>query len=185
MSRHPTIAGLVVPVLLLALVMFLWVRGHRQADVLGLFTPGGKFQAVASHRGRVYFFASNLPFREGGGMNMNADSTDARTFDDVMKLVRSQLSSPRALAGFEAGVSVTGAFGTPGKSFGLLAVPDWFLAGLCALSPLRWAQLQRRSRRRVAHGQCGGCGYDLRGNDAGRCPECGEPAGRGIVETAR
>lgn len=28
-------------------------------------------------------------------------------------------------------------------------------------------------RRREKHGLCGGCGYDLRGNVSGRCPECG------------
>lgn len=32
----------------------------------------------------------------------------------------------------------------------------------------------RRSRRR-RRGRCLRCGYDLTGNDSGRCPECGEP----------
>ena len=38
----------------------------------------------------------------------------------------------------------------------------------------RWRRTARQDRRRAA-GQCGRCGYDLRGSD-GPCPECG--AGR-------
>jgi predicted Zn-ribbon and HTH transcriptional regulator len=28
----------------------------------------------------------------------------------------------------------------------------------------------------VAKGTCPGCGYDMRGNTSGRCPECGRPS---------
>jgi hypothetical protein len=37
----------------------------------------------------------------------------------------------------------------------------------------------RRNAMRVwaEHGLCPKCGYDLRGNDSGRCPECGEARG--------
>jgi len=31
-------------------------------------------------------------------------------------------------------------------------------------------------KRRDRHGLCAKCGYDLRGNTKGRCPECGEEA---------
>lgn len=33
--------------------------------------------------------------------------------------------------------------------------------------------------RRFPPGQCRRCGYNLTGNVSGRCPECGEPIGRG------
>ncbi len=41
----------------------------------------------------------------------------------------------------------------------------------------------KRRERRAARGYCVSCGYDLTGNESGRCPECGErvcrsPSGR-------
>lgn len=48
-------------------------------------------------------------------------------------------------------------------------VPIWFVAGLVG-SPTVWLWL--RDRRR-APGLCCKCGYDLRGNTSGVCPECG------------
>jgi hypothetical protein len=36
----------------------------------------------------------------------------------------------------------------------------------------RWKRHARRRRR--SQGRCAACGYDLRGNVSGRCPECGE-----------
>jgi len=55
-------------------------------------------------------------------------------------------------------------------------VPHWFLVVIFAVLPARW--LLRRSRqwrreRRASRGQCVLCGYDLTGNESGRCPECG------------
>jgi hypothetical protein len=40
------------------------------------------------------------------------------------------------------------------------------------LSALGWL-LYRRSRRYIPPGYCQKCGYDLTGNESGRCPECG------------
>ena len=55
----------------------------------------------------------------------------------------------------------------------------WFLLLVCSLYPmvvtLRWCIARYRNRGRV---MCGGCGYDLRGNVSGICPECGEVVGR-------
>lgn len=53
----------------------------------------------------------------------------------------------------------------------LLALPMWLpLAFLLAASSLAfWA----RQRRAMATGRCIRCGYDLRGNVSGKCPECG------------
>ena len=52
----------------------------------------------------------------------------------------------------------------------LIAVPLWPLAAVACIVILR---LYGRGRRRK--GQCGTCGYDLRGNESEVCPECGEP----------
>ncbi len=53
--------------------------------------------------------------------------------------------------------------------------PHWALALALGVLPVWWAQsrlLCRYYRRRL--GLCVMCGYDLTGNESGRCPECGE-----------
>lgn len=59
-----------------------------------------------------------------------------------------------------------------------LVVPHWLLAITTAALPCRFGLLlwrSRRSRRRMASGLCGECGYDLRAS-TGQCPECGTRA---------
>jgi len=55
-----------------------------------------------------------------------------------------------------------------------LVFPLWLSTGLlvflCSL-PLAQGPLKRQWRR--WRGKCETCGYDLRGNGSGRCPECG------------
>jgi hypothetical protein len=48
----------------------------------------------------------------------------------------------------------------------------WGLTLFCLL-PFIWAV--RKFRRHPSAGHCDGCGYDLRGNASGACPECGRP----------
>jgi hypothetical protein len=38
---------------------------------------------------------------------------------------------------------------------------------------LLWFQYQRWRNRPFSLGHCQTCGYDLTGNESGRCPECG------------
>jgi rRNA maturation protein Nop10 len=53
-----------------------------------------------------------------------------------------------------------------------LAVPFWFIGGLCgwgaAVALRKWTVCRQRSASR----KCGSCGYDLRAS-IDRCPECG------------
>lgn len=63
------------------------------------------------------------------------------------------------------------------------AVPTWFFALLgviIALPPARALRRARLLRLRRARGLCPSCGYDLRGAEHERCPECGAS-----VEAAR
>jgi hypothetical protein len=55
-------------------------------------------------------------------------------------------------------------------------VPAWFVVLMLALLtalPGMWLRRDARRRRRAANGQCVPCGYDLRGAEHERCPECG------------
>lgn len=58
---------------------------------------------------------------------------------------------------------------TPALSVRRMDIPVWIIAMLVAV-PSAW--LWYRDRRR-APGLCIKCGYDLRGNASGVCPECG------------
>jgi len=51
-----------------------------------------------------------------------------------------------------------------------LEVPMWLV--IVTASIATYVLCARRTRRRP-HGLCGVCGYDMRGNTSGRCPECG------------
>ncbi len=52
--------------------------------------------------------------------------------------------------------------------FAIVAVPTWYC----------WRRSRHRYRRRVAHGCCFQCGYNLTGNVSGICSECGAPITR-------
>jgi hypothetical protein len=62
----------------------------------------------------------------------------------------------------------------PDGSLWNLAVPYWFVATAGMVPPALWLVAARRRRKRVRAGLCLRCGYDLRANAGGRCPECGE-----------
>ena len=58
----------------------------------------------------------------------------------------------------------------------LVTSPMWFALLLTLWPVAMWSGVfvgRVRARRRMARGKCAGCGYDLRGIDTDRCPECG------------
>lgn len=60
-----------------------------------------------------------------------------------------------------------------GSSVATVWIPLWFPSTLGgAITFLAWRS-DGRDRRRRRLGQCSSCGYDLTGNIAGACPECG------------
>jgi hypothetical protein len=65
------------------------------------------------------------------------------------------------------------------------AVPTWFIAMLGAMAVLPGLLSLRRARRqrsRRAQGLCPACGYNLRGAEHERCPECGVAVARPATE---
>jgi hypothetical protein len=67
------------------------------------------------------------------------------------------------------------------------AAPRWAVTGVLLLPPGLWivtaGRRRRRARRWRRAGRCPYCGYDLRGNVSGICPECGAAAaaaGKGV-----
>jgi hypothetical protein len=77
----------------------------------------------------------------------------------------------------------------PGRKWhrrvGTLLVNMWLLVGLAAVVPATWlGACAARRRIRRARQQCVRCGYDLRGNTSGACPECGLPPGERVGEAA-
>src|SRR5215217_2417179 len=126
MPRRRVVRNLVCYALAAA-VLGLWLRSGRRADVVGVFTPAGSLQALGSHRGTIYLFLSDVPFREARRMSVDVDSTDADTFDLILSVLDRSMSKRRALGRFAAGVGEPGALGSPGTTFLLLQFPHWLL----------------------------------------------------------
>ena len=65
-----------------------------------------------------------------------------------------------------------------------ITFPLWPVALVTAIAPALWAKRVIRDWRRRRGGRCVSCGYDMRGLDGRRCPECGMlPAVRDRIAT--
>ncbi|HEY2585846.1 MAG TPA: zinc ribbon domain-containing protein [Tepidisphaeraceae bacterium] len=92
-----------------------------------------------------------------------ASQKPARTPEEVSRLLQLQWT----LSQQQRTLSV--------DSYWELVFPLWLLPAAFALPVLlTWALAVIRRRRRIRHGLCPACGYDLRASTE-RCPECGAP----------
>ena len=57
----------------------------------------------------------------------------------------------------------------------VISICFWFPITVFSIAPLVWLTRKLRRRRRRKRNLCVTCGYNLRGNTSGRCPECGTP----------
>jgi len=55
----------------------------------------------------------------------------------------------------------------------VIVLPSWALMALAIAPPTYWFHRRRKRKRRLSHGLCLSCGYDLRASKD-KCPECGE-----------
>ncbi|MDB5302457.1 MAG: hypothetical protein JWM97_6 [Phycisphaerales bacterium] len=63
-------------------------------------------------------------------------------------------------------------YGPGPRPYWMAGVAPWLVPLCTAPLPLWWAAAKRRERKRVRHGHCPACDYDLRASP-GCCPECG------------
>lgn len=166
----------ILSVLLCIAVGLLWWRSYRHADFVAFFTPSGKIQGIASHRGKVLVTFTNVSFGSERGLTAVADSAPAGDFEEVRQFVFDGATYRRQRWGFGVSASAPGDLPGAGKQ-STICVPEWFLVGLLAIGPSMWAPRAVRRRRRMRRGLCGSCGYDLRFSE-GRCPECGAAVSR-------
>ena len=89
------------------------------------------------------------------------------TRDDDPNGYLQQFGSPYAL-----GFGVSSNTDLFGQEMLTLVAPVWFLTLILAMLPTIWF-LRWRKRRNLPDITCPSCGYDLTGNETGKCPECG------------
>lgn len=159
---------------LLVLVCVLWARSRRHSSILGFFTPAGHLQAIASDRGGVLIFLSDVPFGPEARLSADFMSMTAEDFQQTHALLYDATKSSKTwhFAGFNFAKDQLNPTPTIAWHYRAMIVPYWLLVLLLAWLPLRRLQRWSLQHRRIRRGQCPACGYDLR-HSAGRCPECG------------
>jgi predicted RNA-binding Zn-ribbon protein involved in translation (DUF1610 family) len=159
--------------LLLGTVSVLWVRSPRHADLLGVFSPAGHLQGIASDRVGLLFFSSDVPFGREYGLTADVMSAPRENFGEVHDTLYNKPRQRWQFLGFRFSAGKLDLAGTLTCRYGALIVPYWFLVLVLLPLPARTFRAAWATWRRKRKGLCVGCGYDIRAS-TGRCPECGE-----------
>jgi hypothetical protein len=159
--------------LLLVIVVTLWARSPRHADILMCYTPAAHLAGVASDHGGLLFCKTDVPCDSAMSLSAETMSTSSGEFVQVRDLLFDLANQQQHLLGFRwaAGKLWTGQW-----AFGAVIVPYWALVIPLAILPLNGFRKAITRMRRKRRGQCLTCGYDLR-HTSERCPECGTPIG--------
>src|SRR4051794_27748412 len=88
-------------VLLLLAVGAVWLRSTREADMLVFFTRSGALQGVASQRGGVVLFISELRFSDNRRLTFAYDHTSADVFDEILATLAAGQEKTHKALGFE------------------------------------------------------------------------------------
>ena len=182
MKRHLLNFLTLLSLLLCATFLALWVRSHFRTDSVShaRFTPieggahvtqwsatvpkgtvqaGWRSQRLRTTAGPAHFRYGGWEWEANGPVDPRFPRGDGVTIANRLGFAWGGQISPAA-------------DGYSGRSQ-YIAFPLWAAVLVLGLVPA--ARAWRRMRR-VPGGHCAGCGYDLRGNESGVCPECGRPA---------
>lgn len=171
-----------ISLLIFVLILALWARSKWVMDGVDEIatTPPRKFDiGVRSAQGRVWLSIGAYPQMRGQwSISWPKHFADGDTDRAAINLqgIRTGLQLRGWLHADFGAAAYRNIFlpGTPMASNIKLLGPDWFMALLASLFPLRWAVVRTRIRRMRESAQCVRCGYDLRASPE-RCPECGTP----------
>jgi hypothetical protein len=152
----------------------LWVRSYWHLDAVDVFPSPQHFWSFMSARGRVEVQQTwaSAPYWTGRSTEF--------TSGELAQLGYSMGPFRWQIAGFGYGTFVVPSRSSATLTAHAYLVPHASLVFVFAALPAMWLRgvLRRRVRSaRLAAGQCGGCGYDLRAS-SGTCPECGALASR-------
>jgi len=164
--------------LLLLAVGALWVRSFSRLDEGFLIYSVEGSEQVGVMEGRV-LFQHHEP----------AEGVRGRPLRVSVRSTPSDALPPRFWPAMEKGRMLwpgarsLRAATVPGDSFWVLMMPVWQVGLIFALLPMFWLVVRGKRIQRRRSGRCVACGYELRGNVSGVCPECGaackaaDPAG--------
>lgn len=169
--RHiPVASGLLL--LLLIVVAVLWVRSPRHAEILGVFSPAGHLQAVATDHLGLLFVGSDLPFGREYGLTSELLSVSRDDFARVHNMLFDKPHEKGHFLGFRFAAGKLGLSKRLTCHYSATIVPYWFVLLALVPLPVRALRLGWVTWRWKRKGLCPGCGYDIRAS-GGRCPECG------------
>ena len=98
--------------------------------------------------------------------------TNSNVYRGPRALLAQLRTGPAAGRSF-AGIEVYWEPGRVNPQFRAVVIPMVYPLLLTTVAPAAWVVLRLRRRNRLQAGNCAHCGYNLRGNQSGRCPECG------------
>jgi hypothetical protein len=148
----------------------LWVRSWvlQTSEWVASSWPGTAIE-VRSAGGRLFFFRHTV----AGTLPRGPQPWQYQRYENTLDF--EPPGAPHGLLGIEYRYSAQ----LGGDKTLWLTLPDWAPALCFAILPAAWLTLEvrrrRRRDRRLTHGLCPACGYDLRAT-MDRCPECGGPA---------
>jgi hypothetical protein len=163
------VAGL----LILLGVGWLWWHSYRAYDAVALFGRDGKVSGVGSFRGELMVAFTDVSMGPERAWTAEIESVPV---DDGERMREMLTDTPRLARrwGFLSARHGPDAFGLSNQSASVVAAPHWVLLPLGLWPLLAWGVRRGRWMRWRRRGWCLACGYDLRGSEGDRCPECGE-----------